>query len=37
MRTATSLIGVTDAQFFTCMFIIYRYYQINEHFANIKV
>lgn len=29
MRTATSLIGVTDAQFFTCMFIIYRYYQIN--------
>lgn len=31
MRTATSLIGVTDAQFFTCIFIIYRYYQITEH------
>lgn len=30
MRTATSLIGVTDAQFFTCMFIIYRYYQVNK-------
>lgn len=30
MRTATSLIGVTDAQFFTCMFIIYRYYQITQ-------
>lgn len=30
MRTATSLIGVTDAQFFTCMFVIYRHYQQTE-------
>lgn len=31
MRTATSLIGVTDAQFFTCMFVIYRYYQLTSN------
>lgn len=30
MRSATSLIGVTDAQFFTCMFIIYRFYEIKK-------
>lgn len=36
MRTATSLIGVTDVQFFTCMFIIYRYYELNA-FKNKQV
>lgn len=30
MRTATSLIGVTDAQFFTCVFIVYRYYELQN-------
>lgn len=36
MRTATSLIGVTDVQFFTCMFIIYRYYEFNNNISLIK-
>lgn len=30
MRTATSLIGVTDVQFFAVFFCIYRYYEINK-------
>ncbi len=30
MRTATSLIGVTDAQFFTIYFCIYRYYEFKK-------
>lgn len=29
MRSATSLIGVTDVQFFTIIFIIYKYYKIR--------
>lgn len=30
MRTATSLIGVTDAQFFCVYFCIYRYYELHS-------
>lgn len=31
MRSATSLIGVTDVQFFTIIFIIYKYYKIKRN------
>ena len=30
MRTATSLIGVSDAQFLTVFFCIYKYYQLQD-------
>ena len=37
MRTATSLIGVTDAQFFTIYFCLYRYYELVERNLEISV
>ena len=31
MRSATSLIGVTDATFLSVFFIIYKWYNIEQH------
>ena len=37
MRTATSLIGVTDVQFFTIYFCIYRYFELKKYKVLSKI